>query len=442
MGYERDHADVIVVGGGLAGLTAAALLARAGCSVVVLERAAKPGGRAITHVRQGVRFNLGPHALYRRGHAFRLLRELGVPFTGRSPDAGRGLLFADDTPHLLPAGLGTLLATRLLTPREKWRLMRLLMALPRLDARPYDRLALGDWIERTSGAGRLAGLLETLFRISTYADELRRLSAGSALDQLKMAVAGNVWYLDGGWQTLVDGLRDRAVRCGADLRTGARVGAVQVDCEGVSVRLADGEALRGYAAVLAVGPEEACKLLDLPEDAPLVRWTAGRIPVRAACLDVALNRLPRPNHLVAFGMDRPLYYSVHSAVARLAPEGVAVVHVAKYLGGGAAADEGELEGFLDALQPGWTEHVVDRRFLPGMAVAHALPSADEGGLAGRPGVAVDGRPRVFLAGDWVGARGMLADASAASAEEAACGVQAIVGHTAARSAGRSAHVGA
>ena len=60
-----------------------------------------------------------------------------------------------------------------------------------------------------------------------------------------------------------------------------------------------------------------------------------------------------------------------------------------------------------------------RRFLPGMTPAHALPRADEGGLAGRPGVTQSGVPNVLLAGDWVGPRGMLADASAASAEEAA-----------------------
>ena len=38
--------DTIVVGGGLGGLTAAAFLARSGCPVTVLERAAAPGGRA------------------------------------------------------------------------------------------------------------------------------------------------------------------------------------------------------------------------------------------------------------------------------------------------------------------------------------------------------------------------------------------------------------
>jgi hypothetical protein len=54
-----------------------------------------------------------------------------------------------------------------------------------------------------------------------------------------------------------------------------------------------------------------------------------------------------------------------------------------------------------------------------MTVAPSVPRADEAGLAGRPGVEVRDRPSVFLAGDWVGPEGMLADASAASARAAA-----------------------
>src|SRR4051794_4221410 len=41
---SREWADLVVVGGGLAGLAASALVAREGRSVVVLEKAARPGG--------------------------------------------------------------------------------------------------------------------------------------------------------------------------------------------------------------------------------------------------------------------------------------------------------------------------------------------------------------------------------------------------------------
>jgi phytoene dehydrogenase-like protein len=422
--HRVDRNDLIVIGGGLAGLIAAALVARTGRKVVVLERSGRPGGRAITRDEGGIRFNLGPHALYRRGHAFRLFRELGIPFSGGFPDARRGVLTDGDRTYALPRGLGSIVASRLLTFREKARLLRLFATLPRLDSRSFDRVPLRDWIRETAGDGHLAGLLRTLCRVSTYVDDPDRLSAATAIDQLKNVIDGGVWYLDGGWQVLIDGLREDLMRHGVELRTSSRAGSVRRDVDGVTVAMASGEELHGRTAVLAIDPEGATTLLDLPDDSPLASWTARCIPVRAACLDVALSRLPRPDRRVAFALDRPLYFSDHSASARLAPEGVAVLHVMKYLGttgieGPAWPVEGELEAFLEMLQPGWWAHVVTRRFLPEMTVAHSLPRADDGGLAGRPGVEVPGFPNVFLAGDWVGAEGMLADAAAASASAAA-----------------------
>ena len=56
-----------------------------------------------------------------------------------------------------------------------------------------------------------------------------------------------------------------------------------------------------------------------------------------------------------------------------------------------------------------------------MTVSHALPLASEGGAEGRPAVQIGERRNVFLAGDWAGPAGMLADAAAASAVQAADG---------------------
>jgi hypothetical protein len=81
--------------------------------------------------------------------------------------------------------------------------------------------------------------------------------------------------------------------------------------------------------------------------------------------------------------------------------------------------EHELESWLDRVQPAWPTHLLTRRTLPLMTVTHALPVTDKDGLRGRPGIDVTGYSGVYLAGDWVGSRGQLADAAAASAEEAA-----------------------
>src|SRR5688500_18348376 len=74
--------DVAVIGGGLAGLTAATYAARAGRSVTVFEKAPHAGGRASTQNVEGFHFNQGPQALYRGGHGIPILRELGIRYEG------------------------------------------------------------------------------------------------------------------------------------------------------------------------------------------------------------------------------------------------------------------------------------------------------------------------------------------------------------------------
>src|SRR5260370_3855435 len=76
---------VIMVGGGLSGLTAAALLARAGYAVTVFEKAGAPGGYAMTKSHGEFSFNLGAHAFYLRGPGEELLSELGVRYSGSPP---------------------------------------------------------------------------------------------------------------------------------------------------------------------------------------------------------------------------------------------------------------------------------------------------------------------------------------------------------------------
>ena len=71
-------ADVIVIGGGLAGLTVTTFLARAGKEVTLFEQSTKEiGGRARTSVFDGFYFNQGAHALYLSDVGAAVLRELG-----------------------------------------------------------------------------------------------------------------------------------------------------------------------------------------------------------------------------------------------------------------------------------------------------------------------------------------------------------------------------
>src|SRR5687768_3957361 len=112
--------DVAIVGGGVAGLTAASYLARGGRTVALFERGAALGGRAATADHDGFLFNRGAHALYTGGAASAVLRELGVSYRASVPTGVFGL--AEGRISRLPTGPLALLTTRLLDPGSKLEL--------------------------------------------------------------------------------------------------------------------------------------------------------------------------------------------------------------------------------------------------------------------------------------------------------------------------------
>jgi phytoene dehydrogenase-like protein len=387
----------VVVGGGLAGLTAANALADKGHRVTLFEQSGRLGGRAATQSDHGYLFNFGPHALYQGGAAAETLRRWGIPFQGRPPAVTSASFFVrEGRMYPLVSTIGGLLKTRLFHTREKWQAARILQQL--FSGKAAQEESMQEWIERRSSALAARQFAAMLIRVSSYCANLSQLSAQAALAQFRRAAQSGVWYLDSGWQTLVHGLEQRARRLGVKIQVGepvARLDHIQAD-----------------GVILAVPPASVEQIMG--RAFPQLR------PVRVACLDLGLRCLPAEAAHVAFGLDQPLYLSVHSAVAQLAPAGSAVVHVCKYLEGetDAEADRLELERFASLAMPGWQDHAEVVRFLPRMTVTHAIASPQ-----GRPDIDATGMPGVALAGDWIGPQGMLADAAVASALRAAAAVQ-------------------
>ena len=417
--------DVVVIGGGIAGLTAAALIGHRGRRVRLFEKAGELGGRAVTQVKEGFSFNVGPHALYRSGAGMRVLAELGITPQGAPPQPSGGHAVRDGVKHAFPSGFLSLVSTGLLSLPGKMEVAKLLGRIGSIDPAPWQSKTVDEMLAAIARRDEVRQLLRALLRLATYGNAPDRMSGGAALDQMQHALADNVLYLDGGWQQMVAAVRDAAVAAGVKIESGVRVTSVEQSASGAveAVRLSDGTRLPCAAVIAATAPDEAAALASGATHAQLERWSRDAITVQAACLDLALDALPAPRSTFALGVDAPLYFSVHSAVASLTPGRGALVHVAKYIEPGstpdATRDLAELERFTDLLQPGWRDHVVHRRFLPHMTVTHALVTARGGGLAGRPGPAVDGAPGFYVAGDWVGETGMLADASFASARRAA-----------------------
>jgi phytoene dehydrogenase-like protein len=423
--------NIVIVGGGLAGLAASIYLARAGRTVTVFEKRQYLGGRAITNLRHGYRFNLGAHAFYRAGAAAAVYRELGIPVPGKVVKP-KAIALLNGEEHRLPNGILSLLTTSLLSLRGKRELAMALFRIRRFGGSRAAAITLREWIDANFSDVHAHALFRALIRMITFSDDPDSESAALPLAQMRVALRGGALYVDEGWQRIVDSLRSAAVASGVNFVSSSRIVGVHHDGEVHAVELGgleldadrmdtqalaypemppedvEGARLPAGIVILAVDPITAAELAgDAGKE-----WADAR-PVHAACLDVALRSLPDPKRTFALGIDEAVYFSVHSAFAQLAPKGGALIHLLRY-GSGDANTERTLESLLDRMQPGWRDVLVHRRYLPSMTASNALVTPSRP----RPS-AITNVPGLYLAGDWVGNEGMLSDAALASARAAA-----------------------
>lgn len=285
--------DVIVVGGGVAGLVAARRLALAGRNVVLLERADRLGGQVQPLPLAGVMLDAAAESFATRGGAVAALAgELGLEVVSPTP-APAWLHRADGTAVPLPvAGVlgipGTPLAhdvVRAIGRFGAWR-AALDRALPARIGR--DAASLGALVRARMGSRVVDGLVAPVVRgvhskepdalpVDAVSPRLRaelaaRGSLAAAVQALRaQAPAGTqVGGLHGGMHRLVTALAADADRLGIDVRTGVDVTAL--DARGVVV---DGERLGGTVvrAFSAPGQRRRLTLVTLVVDAPA--WDAA-----------------------------------------------------------------------------------------------------------------------------------------------------------------------
>ena len=290
-----------------------------------------------------------------------------------------------------------------------------MLGLPRCSADRLIGRSLTEWFDDEGLPLDVRALFMTVVRVTSYTDVPDLMDAGAAVAQLQAGLQG-VRYLDGGWQRIVDGLRQALARPAARC-TSASPSARSTPT--ASRPAPTPSTARSRAPAWSwPGWRQARRRALLGEDPG---WLGELGPaVEAVCLQLALHRPPATP--IVLGVDQPLYLSPHAPLARLAPPGGAMVEVMQYRAPGrdtdAESDRAELDG-LRRLAGVEDDEILDQRFLRRMTVAHTLPLARRGGLAGRPAIGAPEPPNLFLAGDWVGPCGMLGDDSAASALAAA-----------------------
>jgi squalene-associated FAD-dependent desaturase len=274
--------SVVVVGGGLAGITAALACADAGASVTLLEARPRLGGATFSVEKEGLWLDNGQHVFLRCCTAYRdLLRRL---------DAERDVVLQPrlEIPVLAPGGkrswlrrnglpaplhlAGSMLRFRHLSMRDRVRLGPAVLALRRLplDDPALDAQTFGEWLHGRGQSRRAVEALWDLITLPTVNLHARDASLALATKVfqtglLEEADASDVGYARVPLQRLHGDSAERALSA-ARVSVHAKTRASSLRPSGAGLDVAwSGRNLAADAVILAVPHEDAVELL--PEGA-------------------------------------------------------------------------------------------------------------------------------------------------------------------------------
>jgi hypothetical protein len=366
---------ITIVGGGLAGLTAAITCAEGGASVSLLEAHATLGGRARSSDGP-YKANFGPHALYKDGPFWRWMLERKV----------------------LPKYAGLPLAGIRFHWQGEFRRTPPFAAIPPV-ARMRGREApiemdFRTWATHHSDE-RTAAMLSAAAGVYSFHHDPGALSAAFVWPRTIRSLLSPplvARYPLGGWGAVVDSLERRARDLGVAIETASSVSELPKPPVIVATELAQARELLGDDGL---------------------RWSSGH----TVCIDLAM-RHHRGDPFVVSDLDDAGWIERFTASdSSLAPAGEELVQAQMPIRPDEAPElaAARLERLFDGSFAGWRERETWRR----RQVMEARSGAvDMPGTSWRDRPAVDRGDGVFLAGDMVAAPGLLAEVAWASGVEA------------------------
>lgn len=270
IGSRITAVDVVIVGAGFAGLSAADRLVRTGLSVLVVEGRDRVGGRSLTGEVAGVKVDLGATWVARRHTAIRSLAEqVGCTTTGQFSQgrnvmwaSGRRRTYAGTIPTPSPAALVDM--ARIQMALEKLvRTINVEAAWDSPHATQLDAISLGEWLDRKRARPSTRALITIVSKVQwgcspgdvSLLHALRYIRAAGGIDHMLDVEDGQ--QQDRFIETTHEIARRLAERLGDRVVVNAPVRRITQDEQGVTVGTDAGTISASYAIVATAPAQRA-----------------------------------------------------------------------------------------------------------------------------------------------------------------------------------------
>jgi len=423
---RMSDVDVIVIGGGLAGLSVGALLTKQGFSCAVLEKLENPGGRARVDERDGFMLDYGIHnCRYADQGAFgTLFSKLGIPL--RFVPIGKTKYFHEGSLGHFPEGIFGILSTQIISTQAKFRLIpAMLKALTvKLNSSDYST-SVAEWLKKENAfSSDVAELFSMFCATGLVCADIDRVSFGEFISFSKkyMGARTRAGYPRGGWKNVIGRLIQVTETRGV-VRTGVSCNRVNIE-NGMAagIETPEGE-MRGRCVVVALPLQEINSVLD---DSVFNEDTRAQIrklePTCGITYQICLSKKVAEHDGVIVTSDPPTMGIFTSNVEpSLAPRG-------KQLGtwfypmsttqmlekGFVDREKTKIRNLIGEMFPGIRNHLEFDRTIVHSMVDGVVPVVGQTWKE-RPGVSPTNVPNLFFSGDSIGVDGLGGDIAAASA---------------------------
>jgi 15-cis-phytoene desaturase len=413
---------VVVVGGGLAGLSAAARLAHYGYDVTLLEKAPKLGGRAITIPLKGFNFNFGAHCIYARDKSVlrKLENEIGLKVDWKDFSPSKAFYDMGSYTTPMPATLEGLYRTKVLDSQNKIRFAYEVFKTMASIERGEDGVPIGEYLQKEPE--QVQDLFLTISSSNFFTNESERIPSPLFFEYYKRLFSTQkaVAYIGGGWQSIVDGFAEIVEKHGGKIITKEKATAVEMDGRRVTAVLGKEERYEADHFIFCIPPKELATLFAETPHVKLFEEYARYVPTQVVVYDVGLSeRIASPFTYIYHKSDRVFITDISYYDTTCVPEGGQLMQAVAYLNEEEIAENkadqkiAVIESVYDKHFPGWRDRLVAKR-VSKKAVVQEIKCIDDQRLMP---VKFYSLQNVFFAGDWCRGEGQLSELSFSSAYE-------------------------
>lgn len=419
-----NHYDVVIVGGGLAGLSSAAYLSSKGKKVAVLERG-QLGGRAVTLKIKGFNFNFGAHAIYARDSSVlkTFEKELGLHIDWQDFNPTKAKYDMGDELTAVPSNVQGLFQTKLLTGLDKvlftFEILKTMLKMEK----GHPHMSIVKWMEKKHVNDEVKDMMLTLASSNFFTREPEKIPSDVFFSYYSRLFTTNkpVAYIGGGWQALINEFVRVIEANNGTVLIKTKVEQFHVEDDRiVGVVTPEGE-FTADEFISCIPPKEMVKVFAGTRLEHAIAQHAEYEPTVVVVYDVGLKeRIDVPYSYIYDKQNNIFITDISYYDSTCVPEGGQLLQATAYMrqadvGNKEAADQRklEIENLYDKHFAGWREQLVVPRVSTRAIVQEIKWTMNQKPLP----ISLPDYRNLFFAGDWCEGQGQLSELSFSSALE-------------------------